>query len=143
MLVNYSWLRHSTFHRIFSRAELPVRLNLRWDTALRDFQIQLEPRVSRREAASHHAPRDDGSRPHAGLELFEPTKKDLMISKINSRAACLAELTSNPKSFYNCPDLHGGSGLPGGIPLLDPTGNDVNAAATTDLLNGSMIEHVQ
>ena len=30
-----------------------------------------------------------------------------MISK-TSRAACLAELTSNPKSFFNCPDLHGG-----------------------------------
>jgi hypothetical protein len=38
-----------------------------------------------------------------------------MISKIISRAACLAELTSNPKSFFNCPDLHGGvPGLPGG-----------------------------
>jgi hypothetical protein len=31
-----------------------------------------------------------------------------MISKTNSRAACLAELNSNPKSFSNCPDLHGG-----------------------------------
>jgi hypothetical protein len=31
-----------------------------------------------------------------------------MISKIISRAACLAELTYNPKSFSNCPDLHGG-----------------------------------
>ena len=39
---------------------------------------------------------------------FEPTKKDLMISKIISRAACLRELASNPKSFSNCPDLHGG-----------------------------------
>ena len=40
-------------------------------------------------------------------------KKDLMILKIISRAACLAELTSNPKSFFNCPDLHGGvPGLP-------------------------------
>ena len=40
-------------------------------------------------------------------------KKDLMISKIISRAAYLAELTSNPKSFFNCPDLHGGvPGLP-------------------------------
>jgi hypothetical protein len=39
---------------------------------------------------------------------FEPTKKDLMISKIISRAACLKELASNPKSFSNCPDLHGG-----------------------------------
>jgi hypothetical protein len=48
------------------------------------------------------------------LEHLKPTKKDLMISKIISGAACLAELTSNPKSFYNCPDLHGGvPGLPG------------------------------
>ena len=39
---------------------------------------------------------------------FEPRKKDLMISKIISRAACLRELASNPKSFSNCPDLHGG-----------------------------------
>jgi hypothetical protein len=31
-----------------------------------------------------------------------------MISKINSRAACLAEQTSDPKSFSNCPDLQGG-----------------------------------
>src|SRR6266481_9772666 len=47
------------------------------------------------------------------LEHLKPTKKDLMISKIISGAACLAELTSNPKSFYNCPDLHGGvPGLP-------------------------------
>jgi hypothetical protein len=38
-----------------------------------------------------------------------------MNSKIISRAACLAELTSNPKSFSNCPDLHGGvPDLPGG-----------------------------
>jgi len=37
------------------------------------------------------------------LEHLKPTKKDLMISKIISGAACLAELTSNPKSFYNCP----------------------------------------
>jgi hypothetical protein len=42
------------------------------------------------------------------LEHLKPTKKDLMISKIISGAACLAELTSNPKSFYNSPDLHGG-----------------------------------
>jgi hypothetical protein len=42
-------------------------------------------------------------------------KKDLMLSKIISRAACRAELTSNPKSFFNCPDLHGGvPGLLGG-----------------------------
>ena len=31
-----------------------------------------------------------------------------MISKIIDRAACLRELASNPKSFSNCPDLHGG-----------------------------------
>jgi hypothetical protein len=31
-----------------------------------------------------------------------------MISKIINRAACLGELASNPKSFSNCPDLHGG-----------------------------------
>jgi len=31
-----------------------------------------------------------------------------MTSNIISRAACLAELTSNPKSFFNCPDMHGG-----------------------------------
>jgi hypothetical protein len=48
------------------------------------------------------------------LEHLKPTKEDLMISKIISGAACLAELTSNPKSFYNCPDLHGGvPGFPG------------------------------
>ena len=41
-------------------------------------------------------------------------QEDLMNSKIIWRAACLAELTSNPKSFFNCPDLHGGPGLPGG-----------------------------
>jgi hypothetical protein len=47
---------------------------------------------------------------------FEPRKKDLVISKIISRAACLRELASNPKSFSNCPDLHGGvpDDLPGG-----------------------------
>ena len=66
---------------------------------------------------------------HAGVELLEPTKKDLMISKIISRAACLSQLTSNPKSFFNCPDLHGGSDLSesrirsGEIRLLDPAGN--------------------
>jgi hypothetical protein len=37
-----------------------------------------------------------------------------MISKIIDRAACLRELASNPKSFSNCPDLHGGvPDLPG------------------------------
>jgi plasmid stabilization system protein ParE len=40
-----------------------------------------------------------------------------MISKIISRAASLRELASNPKSFSNCPDLHGGvPDLPGGSP---------------------------
>ena len=39
---------------------------------------------------------------------FEPRKKHVMISKIINRAACLRELASNPKSFSNCPDLHGG-----------------------------------
>jgi hypothetical protein len=40
-------------------------------------------------------------------------RTNLMISKIISRAACLAELASNPNSFFNCPDLHGGvPGLP-------------------------------
>jgi len=42
------------------------------------------------------------------LEHLKPTKRDLLISKIISGAACLAELTSNPKSFYNCPDLRSG-----------------------------------
>jgi hypothetical protein len=35
-------------------------------------------------------------------------KKNLIIPTITSRAACLRELASNPKSFFNCPDLHGG-----------------------------------
>jgi hypothetical protein len=44
-----------------------------------------------------------------------------MISKIISRAACLGELASNPKSFSNCPDLHGGVlGLPGDKICLKP-----------------------
>jgi len=42
------------------------------------------------------------------LEHLKPTKKDLMISKIISGIACLEELTSNPKSFHNCPDLRSG-----------------------------------
>jgi len=53
-------------------------------------------------------------------------EEDLMNSKIISRAACLAELTSNPKSFYNCPDLHGGPGFPEGSfrsGEMDPPGN--------------------
>ena len=37
-----------------------------------------------------------------------------MVSKIISGGACLGELASNPKSFSNCPDLHGGvPDLPG------------------------------
>jgi hypothetical protein len=54
-------------------------------------------------------------------------QEDLMNSKIISREACLAELTSNPKSFYNCPDLHGGSGsFEGRVrsgDFLDPAGH--------------------
>jgi hypothetical protein len=45
----------------------------------------------------------------------------IMISKIISRAACLKELTSNSKSFSNCPDLHGGvPGLPGDRICMKP-----------------------
>ena len=56
-----------------------------------------------------------------GLEHLNQRKKDLTISEIISRAACLAELTSNPKSFSNCPDLHGGvPGLPGGKICMEP-----------------------
>jgi hypothetical protein len=41
------------------------------------------------------------------------TEIQIMISRIISHAACLTELTSNSKSFSNCPDLHGGvPGLP-------------------------------
>jgi hypothetical protein len=37
-----------------------------------------------------------------------------MSLKIISGARCLGELASNPKSFSNCPDLHGGvPDLPG------------------------------
>jgi len=37
-----------------------------------------------------------------------------MISNI-TRATSATELASNPKSFFNCPDLHGGvPSLPGG-----------------------------
>ena len=57
------------------------------------------------------------------LEHLKPTKKDLMISKIISGAACLAELTSNPKSFSNCPDLHGG--VPGGENFKARTVKDI------------------
>jgi hypothetical protein len=61
-----------------------------------------------------------------GTGAIESIQEDLMSSKIISRAACLAELTSNPKSFFNCPDLHGGPGLPEGIfrsGEMDPPGN--------------------
>jgi hypothetical protein len=45
----------------------------------------------------------------------------IMISKIISRAACLTELSSNSKSFSNCPDLHGGvPGLPGDRICMKP-----------------------
>jgi len=45
----------------------------------------------------------------------------IMISKIISRAACLTELTSNSKSFSNCPDLHGGvPDLPGDRIFMKP-----------------------
>jgi hypothetical protein len=36
------------------------------------------------------------------------------VEEIIKQAACLKELASNPKSFSNCPDLHGGvPDLPG------------------------------
>ena len=45
-----------------------------------------------------------------------------MVSKIISGGACLGELASNPKSFSNCPDLHGGvPDLPG---VTRPEGKD-------------------
>ena len=45
----------------------------------------------------------------------------IMISKIISRAAYLTELTSNSKSFSNCPDLHGGvPSLPGDRIYMKP-----------------------
>jgi len=53
-------------------------------------------------------------------------QEDLTKSEIISRAACLAELTSNPKSFFNCPDLHGGPGFSEGSfrsGEMDPPGN--------------------
>jgi hypothetical protein len=46
--------------------------------------------------------------PNLVASRLNQRKKDLMNSKIISRAACLRELASNPKSFFNCPDLHGG-----------------------------------
>jgi hypothetical protein len=53
-------------------------------------------------------------------------EEDLVNSKITSRAACLTEVTSNPKSFFNCPDMHGGPGFPEGSVRsgeMDPPGN--------------------
>jgi hypothetical protein len=49
-----------------------------------------------------------------------------MISKTVSRAACLRELASNPKSFFNCPDLHGG------VPDLPEDKNPTNSAIPSD-----------
>ena len=46
-----------------------------------------------------------------------------MISKIINRAACLRELASNPKSFSNCPDLHGG--VPGAENFKSRTVKDI------------------
>jgi len=43
-----------------------------------------------------------------------------MISKIVSRAACLRELACNPKSFFNCSDLHGG--VPDSLGVNRPKG---------------------
>src|ERR1700731_1121057 len=44
-------------------------------------------------------------------DIIAPMKA--VLGKVS--AACLVEQTSNPKSFFNCPDLHGGvPGLPGG-----------------------------
>jgi hypothetical protein len=41
------------------------------------------------------------------------------VEEIIKQAACLRELASNPKSFSNCPDLHGGvPDLHGGVPDL-------------------------
>jgi hypothetical protein len=48
-----------------------------------------------------------------------------MISK-SSRAASLAEQTSNPKSFLNCPDLQGGvASLTGGTTTTKPASGKV------------------
>ena len=44
-----------------------------------------------------------------------------MISKIISGAESLRELAANPKSFSNCPDLHGGvPDLPGDRIYMKP-----------------------
>jgi hypothetical protein len=46
-----------------------------------------------------------------------------MISTKTGRAGCLRELASNPKSFSNCPDLHGG------VPHLLPEGSPPRGTA--------------
>jgi hypothetical protein len=53
-----------------------------------------------------------------------------MTSNIISRAACLAETNSNPKSFFNCPDLHGGCDSPRSAELsqVEESETDLNAA---------------
>jgi hypothetical protein len=57
-------------------------------------------------------PPEDGSWFRSATEVLKQGK-NIMISKVNSRAACLAEQNSNPRSFSNCPDLQGGvPGLP-------------------------------
>jgi hypothetical protein len=62
-------------------------------------------------------------------------QEDLMNSKVTSRAACLAEVTSNPKSFFNCPDMHGGSGLAEGSfrsGEMDPPSNPEETATFSE-----------
>jgi|GEM_PF-2916660 len=56
-----------------------------------------------------------------------------MNSNVISRAACLAELTSNPKSFFNCPDMHGGPGLPEGGAKPEERGAGSMELATASL----------
>ena len=62
-------------------------------------------------------------------------QEDLVNSNMISRAACLAELTSNPKSFFNCPDMHGGPGLPEGSLRSEEMGPEMLEVAevTSDL----------
>ena len=105
-------------------------LNLRWDTALRDFQNPTGTLSQPKEAASHDAALDEALPVSFGTGVFQPTKRNFMTSKITSRAACLAEVTSNPKSFFNCPDMHGGSGVP------EPAGSREIAAASKELDDG-------
>jgi hypothetical protein len=72
-------------------------------------------------------------------------EEDIMTSNIISRAACLAEVTSNPKSFYNCPDMHGGPGFPEDSVrsgAMDPPGNleeTITFSEATGKLNGPWI----